>query len=287
MAVLERGYRAYEGPLTPTRTRFLVVTRDAMSDVARGRFFWTAALAAYIPILVAAILIYLHHNAAAILTFRIDVKQLLPIDGAFFLRFMQIQSLLFGFLAALLAGPGLVSSDLVGNGLPLYLARPFTRSEYVLGKGTVLFFLLSCVTWIPLLLLFGFQAQLGGAHWLAENYRIGPAILAGTLAWIVVLTLVTLAISAYTRRKAVAQAALFGGFALSSALGGVINASLDTTMGSLLSIGEVIESTWAALFGLPARSDVPPLFGWFALAAFAAVASWMLSRKLRAYEVVR
>ena len=43
-----------------------------------------------------------------------------------------------GFLIALFVGPALVAPDLRNNGLPLYLSRPFSRTEYVLGKMSVL-----------------------------------------------------------------------------------------------------------------------------------------------------
>ena len=39
--------------------------------------------------------------------------------------------------------------------MPLYLARPFSRTEYVLGKASTLVILLSLLTWIPGLFLFG------------------------------------------------------------------------------------------------------------------------------------
>ena len=51
-----------------------------------------------------------------------------------------------------------MSPDLRNNGLPLYLSRPFSRTEYVLGKMSVLLILLSAITWVPGLLLFLFQA---------------------------------------------------------------------------------------------------------------------------------
>ena len=39
MAVYERTWRRYTGPLTPLRGRFLVVTRYALSDAFASRLF--------------------------------------------------------------------------------------------------------------------------------------------------------------------------------------------------------------------------------------------------------
>ena len=63
---------------------------------------------------------------------------------------------------ALLVGPPLVSRDLRNNALPLYLCRPFSRTEYVMGKMSVMLILLSAITWVPQLLLFLFQSYLRG-----------------------------------------------------------------------------------------------------------------------------
>ena len=58
-----------------------------------------------------------------------------------------------------------ISPDLSNNALPLYLCRPINRTEYILGKMAVLFIPLSCITWIPGLLLFAIQAGLQGQGW--------------------------------------------------------------------------------------------------------------------------
>ena len=88
---------------------------------------------------------------------------------------MSIQASL-AFFVTLLVGPPLVARDLRNNALPLYLCRPFTRAEYVLGKMSVLLILLSAITWIPQLLLFCFQAYLDGAGWFVLNLWIASAI---------------------------------------------------------------------------------------------------------------
>ena len=65
------------------------------------------------------------------------------------------------FLAAL-AGPGLIAPDLANNALPLYFSRPLTRWSYALARLTVLVGMLSVVTWVPGLMLFGLQVRPGG-----------------------------------------------------------------------------------------------------------------------------
>ena len=66
--------------------------------------------------------------------------------------------------------------------LPLYLARPFCRTEYILGKIAVLVILLSAITWVPGLLLFLLQAYLGGLRLVrATTSASALAIFVGSL----------------------------------------------------------------------------------------------------------
>ncbi len=140
MAVYEQTYKRYAGKLTPEWSRFLIIPRHAYRAVFGSKLFTAFFVICFIPLLVEAILIYLHHNISALAIMKIDVKQLVPIDASFFQTFVSIQGG-FAFFVALLVGPPLVSRDLRNNALPLYLCRPFSRTEYVMGKMSVILIL--------------------------------------------------------------------------------------------------------------------------------------------------
>ena len=165
MAVYEHTYKRYTGQLTPDWSRFLIIPRHAYRDVFKSKLFTAFFALCFIPLLVEAVLIYLHHNVNALAILKVNVRELLPVDASFFLFFVNFQASL-AFFVTLLVGPPLVSRDLRNNALPLYLCRPFSRTEYVLGKMSVLLILLSLMTWVPQLLLFLFQAYLEGWQWL-------------------------------------------------------------------------------------------------------------------------
>jgi len=197
MAVYERNYGRYQGPLTPPWSRFLILPRYAAKDVFESRMFVAFFVCCFLLPFAGLLMIYLHHNLAALKssTCRSSscsrrCRSTPPSSAAA----SRSQSWLC-FLLALFVGPALIAPDLRNNGLPLYLSRPFSRTEYVLGKMTVLVALMSLITWVPGLLLFLFQAYLEGAGWLGDNLRIGFAIFAGSWAWILVVSLVALAIS--------------------------------------------------------------------------------------------
>src|SRR3981189_1967176 len=175
MAVYEQTYKRYAGPLTPEWSRFFIIPRHAYRGVFKSKLFTAFFVICFIPLLIEAILIYLHHNVNALAILRVDVRELIPIDASFFETFVNVQGA-FAFFVTLLVGPPLVARDLRNNALPLYLCRPFSRREYVLGKMSALLFLSSAITWVPQLPLFAFQSYLEGARWFIDNLWLAGAI---------------------------------------------------------------------------------------------------------------
>lgn len=291
MAVYKNNYGLYRGELTPGWSRFLVLTRYAFGNVFQSRMFVAFYVLCFALPFAGLLIIYLHHNISALNFLNLPLDQLndaLPIDAGFFRYGVNFQGFLC-FLIAFFVGPALVAPDLRNNGLALYLSRPFTRSEYVLGKIAVLAILMSLVTWVPGLLLYGFQAYLEGFGWVGKNWSIAWAIFAGSLIWIATLSLLALAVSAWVKWKPVARIALLVLYLVFIGFGRAINEALDTWWGWLFSIATAVDNVWAGLFGLTVDSDftMPHWAAWFSLLACCAICLGLLSRRIRAYEVVR
>jgi ABC-2 type transport system permease protein len=305
MAVYEQTYKRYAGRLTPEWNRFLIIPRHAYRGVFKSKLFTAFFVICFVPLLVEAILIYLHHNVNALGIMRVDLKELIPIDASFFQTFVNIQGG-FAFFVALLVGPPLVSRDLRNNALPLYLCRPFSRAEYVVGKMSVIIILLSLITWIPQLLLFLFQAYLEGFTWLTQNLWMASAIFIGSLVWILLLALISQAISALVKWRIVASGAILALFFIPSVFGEVINQLFYTRWGSLVSLGALMKNISAGLFGTFVRTsgtirfedfegtvrevvlNEPPLWMcWGMMFLVCAICLALLARKVKAYEVVK
>ena len=286
MAVYEHAYSPYTGPLTPRWSRFAIIPRHAIREVFRSKLLTGVFAVSFVYPLVAAILIYLHHNVNALSILDLPIKELLPIDTAFFRNYVSTQAR-FAFLITLFVGPTLISSDLANNGLPLYLARPFTRLEYVVGKLTVVVALLSAVTWAPGLLLIGLQAYIEGGSWLAHHLPIVLGVFAGSWMWILVLSMLALAVSAFVKWTIAARAALFGAMIVPSALATVINQSFQTTWGSIVSPSACLYSILVALFGSEGRVDIPAAAALVSIVLLLTVCAGALALKIKAYEVIR
>jgi ABC-2 type transport system permease protein len=290
MAVYEQTYKSYTGPLTAAWSRFFIIPRYAYEVVFRSKLFvGFFALCFAIPF-IGLILIYLKHNVSALQIFGASAGEIanqLPIGNTFFYYGMWYQGAL-AFLLTLFVGPALVAPDLRNNGLALYLSRPFTRTEYIFGKMSVLLILLSAITWIPGLILFAFQSYLDGAGWFGNNLSIGWAIFIGSWVWILFLSLFVLAVSAWVKWKPVARITLMGFFFVLMGFGATINEVLNVWWGMLLSAWHIIGAIWWSLFDMGVTDELPPAGpAWFALAAGTLLCLWLLYRRVRAYEVVR
>lgn len=294
MPVYDRRYRGYSGERRSPRGAFWTLARYGFSEVFSKRLLLVLFVAACLPVVVFATLIYVANNLELLALLRIQDNELQEsLSGSLFFWFVVGQGNL-AFLFASFAGPSLVGPDLVHGAMPLYLSRPLPRGGYVLGKLAILVTLLSAITWVPGLLLVALQSSLAGWGWLASHGRIPLGIFLGSAAWIVVLALAALAISAWIRWRPLATGALFGLVVVGSAFGAAINETLDTRWGTLLMFAEQVKTIWLDLF------DVTAIFGggdgpralpvgvcWLALAAFAVLSLALLRRKIRAHEVVR
>src|SRR4029079_14269429 len=249
MAVYEQTYKPYKGILTPERSRFLIIPRHALRGVFNFKLFTAFYVICFIPLLVEAVLIYLHHNVTALAIMNLNARQLIPIDGSFFQTFVIVQGA-FAFIVALLVGPPLVSRDLRNNALPLYLCRPFSRTEYVMGKMSVLLILLSWITWVPQLLMFLFQSYLEGFAWFRDNWWIASGIVIAGIVWVLLLSLLSQTVSALLKWRIVASAAMLAVVFIPSVFGSVfINILFQTKKGDLISLFALMGHVTSGLFG--------------------------------------
>src|SRR6185437_426134 len=248
MAVYEQSYKPYTGKLTPEWSRFLIIPRHAFRDVFKSKLFTAFFVICFLPLLFESILIYLHHNVSALAIMKVNVRELIPIDASFFQTFVNVQAWP-AYLVMLLVGPPLVSRDLRNNALPLYLCRPFSRTEYVLGKMSVILILLSAMTWVPQLLLFLFQSYLEGFTWFRANLWMVTAIVIGGAVWALLLALLTQTISALVKWRVVASGALLALFFIPSVFAEFINVVFLTRWGHIISLGALMRNVTAGLFG--------------------------------------
>jgi hypothetical protein len=103
-----------------------------------------------------------------------------------------------------------------------------------------------------------------------------------------------------------ARAALLGAFFIPTAFAAIVNEIFQTRWGHIFDLRALIGNVWSGLFGTFVRQTTeqmqyrrngivnqivltePPLWAsWFMLFLICALCLWLLSRKVRAYEVVK
>ncbi len=288
MAVYKRTYHGYAGPVTPAWSRFAIIPRYAYRGLFRSKIMTAFFVLCFLAPVVFLALIYFVNNidSFARMFGAADAKSPLAVDGEFFFTYLAIQCPLAFILTAFI-GPGLISGDLANGALPLYLVRPFSRAEYVLGKMSVLVILLSLITWVPGLILFGAQAAMGGGGWLSQNLWIAWGIFAGSWIWILVISLLALALSAWVKWRIAAGALLLAVFFVAAGFGEAIDAVLDVHWGRLINLMYVFATVWNKLFRSRETFEISEVSAWVVLALISAACLALLRRKLRAFEVVR
>ena len=214
------------------------------------------------------------------------MRRIFTVDASFFQFFCRFQGVLAYLLTAIVA-PSVVAPDMANNSLPLYMARPFSRTEYVAGKMVLLVALLSLITWVPGMIVFAVQSSLSGWDWFRGNLYIGAAIVFGELLWCVVLALVGVALSAWVRWKIAAGALLLGVYFAGAGFGVAINTIMRTNNGALINLSSIISTIWSQMFRIEATSGISAGSAWTALAVVCVLCGWLLNKRIRAFEVVR
>jgi ABC-2 type transport system permease protein len=286
MAVYRRGYQRYQGPIKGRWARFMVLPHFAWQRLYQQRQVLLLTVVAMIWPLLCGIFIYLSNNAELLKGVGQEFKNFIRINGSFFMVFMNVQSVFAIFLAAI-SGPGLIAPDLGNNALPLYFSRPITRSEYACARLITLFGMLSTITWVPGLVLFGIQSGMADGSWFRSNWKLGFGIFAGFVIWILLVSFVALASSAYAKLKAVAGGFVLAFFFILSGASLMINGVFRSTWGHAINPSWTIRRLWYAML------DIEPPSGPGVIACIAAMLVMLfllilvLERKLRPVEVVK
>ena len=286
MAVYRRTYTSYSGPLTPAWSRSLVLFRYSRRKLFQSKLQTALFVLCFFYPLACLLVIYAAHNLSFLERLGGVGGSFIKIDNKFFLYFIEVQSVL-GFVLTAFTGPGLISPDLANGALPLYLCRPFSRAEYILGKASVLAIVLSQITWIPGLFLFGVQSSLAGAGWTWNHLWIAGSMVLSSLIGIAMLSLLAMALSAWVKWRIVAGALLLGVMFFGAGFAQAINAVLRTQSGHFLNIVYLMATVWTSLFRVDMEGSITPSEAWIALLIYCAICFMLLVRRVRAYEVVK
>jgi hypothetical protein len=280
MPIYDQGYRRYEARAPLHQIRFWPITREALRMILLKRAFLVLLAVSFLPFLVRVGQIY-------VVTRFPEAGRVLPIDGRLFGDFLNGQ-IGFTILLSIFGASGLVANDLRTGAILVYLSRPLTQRDYVLGKLGVPMALNLAVTLVPGLLLYAAGLMLAPEQYAkVDLWWIPPAIVAHAAAISLVVSLLTLAVSALSKSGRVAGLAFVAVFFGLEMIRAVLQAGFHRREAALLSLQADLRAVGTALFG-----TVDPAGGahWaWSLAVLVAVALGCLAvlhARVRAVEIV-
>ena len=261
--------------------RFWPITREALRLILARRWFLGLLAIAWLPFLVRVIHVY-------VVTRFPEANRVLPVDGRLFGQFLG-QQLVLALFVTIFAGAGLVANDLRTGAILVYLSRPLTRRDYVVGKLLVLLLLNLSITFVPAVLLYLIALALAPEQFLKwELAWIGPAIVLYSLVIALALSLVALAVSSLSKSARVAGLGFFGLLMGSELVHNILREAFDRPEAALLSIMTDLQMIGRALFGITDRTYA---LSWPWAALVLALVSLgclaILRSRVRAVEIVR
>ena len=280
MPIYDLGYRHWTGSWTSHPYRWWVITRRGVSLLAKNKRFVALMILSGIPFLVRAVMIY----ASTITGKNIP---LLRIDAKFFEDFISQQMQFFGLFIAIFAGAGLIANDLKANALQIYLSKPITRQDYLLGKLGILLFFLALPTLVPGLLLFLIAILFkSDVEFLRTLFWVPASIVAYSIIIMLTFALIMLALSSLSRSSRFAGISFIAVFFFSQILYGILNSILRTTRVAWVSLSNNLVQVGDLLFGRDPRYVSHGSVSVLVLAILACGSVWVILRRIQAVEVV-
>jgi ABC-2 type transport system permease protein len=279
--IYEQTYRRYEAREPLRAVRFWPITREALRIILARRAFLGLLASSWIPFIVRVVQIY-------VVTRFPEAGRILPVDGRLFGEFLN-QQIVFTLFLSIFGGAGLIANDLRTGAILVYLSRPLTRRDYVLGKLGVLLALNLSVTLVPGLLLYAIGLALAPEQFLKWSLAwIGPAVVLHSAVVSLSVSLLALAVSSLSRSARVAGLGFFGLFLGLEVVRGILAQGFGLRPVALLSLRANLRALGAALFGVVERGPSLP-WSWPAavLLVVGLLCLVILRSRVRAVEIVR
>ncbi|MCX8038128.1 MAG: ABC transporter permease [Candidatus Sumerlaeia bacterium] len=295
MPVYDQHYHPWAGKPRPRWHRWLVITRYHLSLLFTGKgrniLILILVSAGFIHFCFLAY-VYVMANRQILEQYAIPVERLPGINARFFLTEIIAQTLTVAILT-LIMGAGLIADDRRDNAIPLYLSKPLTVTEYLLGKLGVLALPILGITAVPTLLVFVLHwLGGGGKEFILTYWRLPFAIVALSVLIALFCGALMLMASSLVKKGAIAGVVVVGLFIGHNVLAGVLNGIFDSRKFMIISLQFDFYRLGLWLFGLEHVQEAQefPFSGLAAAGVILAATAlcWaILWRQVRPVEVVK
>ena len=287
MPIHTQDYRHWDGTfIRRNYRRWWVIAKAELKLLAQRKIVrLIVAIPPIIYVLTYGILIYIHNILPE------HVTTFIEIDSGFFQKFLfSITPFPTAFLIALVVifgGSGLISNDLKHNALSLYLSKPISWIDYLIGKFIVIGILLVCMTLVPGLLLFLEQALLTDTPFLKENFWVPFSIILYSAIIIVTTSLLMLLFSSLTKNPRYAIIGFCSVWFGLPVVHAILSEILFSSKVALVSIWANLDRLGMALFGMESGYNIHWFWTIVILLAVSSFCIFILRQRIRAVEIVK
>jgi ABC-type transport system involved in multi-copper enzyme maturation permease subunit len=278
MPIHDQSYRRYKGSRANLRGAWTVIATTGILSLLKKRVFLGVLIGAWIPFIVRAVQIYVTANYPQATMFAMTAES--------FRQFFQQQAI-FVFFVTVYVGAGLIANDRRANALQIYLSKPMTRAEYVLGKLAILAVFVLLVTLVPGLLLLLLQALFSGSfQFVRDHIYLVPAMTLYSVLQAAVVCFTMLALSSLSNSSRFVGILYAGVVLFSDAIFNTLRGITGSTAMSWLSFPATMAQLGDLIFRVPLRYSTPPAVSFVVALALVAVSLSVLERKVRGVEVI-
>jgi ABC-2 type transport system permease protein len=278
MPIHDQGYRRYAGARTPYGQAWWVIARTQFLAALKYRLFVILLAASWVPFLARSVQFYIASNFQQV--------ALLAATPQTFRDFLDQQGL-FVFLVTIALGTA-IADDRRANALQLYLSRPLTRVEYLLGRLVPTVGCLLGVTLLPAILLIMVQVALSGSlAFIRQNLFLFPAITIVSLAQALLSAFAILALASLSKSRRFVAIMYAGIVFFTTSMYQVLRTITGSRAWAAISPGDMLDVLANAAFRV--RNDqapVPVAVAVLVVVVLIAVSIGILEKRIRAVEVV-
>ncbi len=150
--IADLSYRTYEGELKTRSLRWWVISMAVMRLLKKSVGFWINAGVIVLIYLIAGLQLYLTGNLGSRVNGALGIDEQTKYASTFFQ--VSGNTGLMVFIICLTVGAGSIAADNKANALMVYLSKPLTKGDYLLGKWAGIFMTLFLVNFCPAITLY-------------------------------------------------------------------------------------------------------------------------------------
>ena len=277
MPIHDQGYRRYAGRREAHGRTWLVIARAGVMERLRERKFLGLLLVAWLPFLVRTVQLYIAANYAQ--------ASFLSATPSMFRDYLGQQGV-FVFFITLYVGSGLIANDRRANALQIYLSKPLSRVDYIVGKLATLLIFLTAVTWVPGILLLIMQILFAGnLAFLKANLFLFPAITVFAAVTVLTSSFTMLALSSLSKSRRFVAVMYAGLIFFTAAMYQALRGITGTRAWVFISPGDVLDVIGDRIFRSTEPENLLPI-ALVTVVVLLAASVFVLERRVRGVEVV-